>query len=377
MIKSFTKIALVATFGLALALTFSCSSDEGGNSQTDTSVRKEKISGVSQKGPFGEGSTVTLYELNTSMQKTGTTFSGTTDSEGNFQIKIDTVLVSPYVILEVEGKYKNEVDDGKESDKPITLSVIADVRNKDKVNINALTNFEYKRVLELLGERKTFEEAKAIAQKESLKKFGIESASKNSEDMLLSDKELFTISTVLGIYADNTSELILFLAEIERVNAKVENSTLDDDDIESLFNKAKDYIASLYPTAAAYLPTFDTFKNYIDKIKVGGISDWDGGCEVDALMIYYCMEFKGISGEFACDMMRAYQPTLEAMGSFNAVKSCPKPENDRYCFEGSACTNEEFTPPESCGGTSGYSRKACESNPKVESIMFVRSMLPF
>jgi len=195
---------LTAALALATAFTLSCSSDDSGGSGSngDNAIKKAKISGVSQKGPFVEGSTATLYELNDNFVQTGRGFPDRiADNKGTFEIK-DIELVSPYAMLEADGFYRNEVT-GQISAAPIKLYAIADVREKDNINVNLLTHLEYYRVLNLVGSGKTIAEAKKQAQKEILAVFGINSDGfKDSEDMSIfgtseSDAALLAISVLL------------------------------------------------------------------------------------------------------------------------------------------------------------------------------------
>jgi len=106
----FSKFALTAAFGLALSFSLSCSSDSG--SPPKKTVKKEKISGVSQKGSFVRGSTVKLYELNENYGRTGKVFNGEIkDDNGRYEIEEikDYELVSPYVEVEATGRYINEI----------------------------------------------------------------------------------------------------------------------------------------------------------------------------------------------------------------------------------------------------------------------------
>jgi len=196
---------LAAGLSLALALTISCS-DDGGSSNAiagSDPIQKAKISGVSQKGPFIEGSTATLYELNDGFGQTGRSFRDViTDDKGSFEIR-NIELVSPFAMLEASGYYRNEVT-GLVSAAPITLFAIADIREKDQVNVNILTHLEYYRVLSLVeNEGKSVKEAKKQAQKEIFAVFGIDSDGfKDSEDMSIfgnteSDAALLAISILL------------------------------------------------------------------------------------------------------------------------------------------------------------------------------------
>ena len=183
--NNLSKIALIAAFGLALAFTISCSNDSG--SGNNKKVKKEKISGVSQKGPFVKGTTVKIYELDESMNETGNLpFEGKTDANGNFQIEITNGgLISQYIVLEVSGNYVSEVS-GKQSTVPITLKAVADVSNKNSVNINVLTHLECDKVLELAKSGAKFEDAKKAVQKEVLNALGISETGIGNEPVLKS-----------------------------------------------------------------------------------------------------------------------------------------------------------------------------------------------
>jgi len=227
--SNLSKITLAATFGLALALTFSCSGDSGGGNDRHV-VKKEKISGVSQKGPFAMGATVTIYELDENMNVTGNPIIGkTTDDNGNFEIKIKNgKLASPYIIIEVNGSYANEVT-GLPSTSAITLKSVANVSNKDRVNINVLTHLEHDKVLKLARSGAKFDDAKKEAQKQVLNALGIsESGAKSSEDMAIfsnspSDAALLLVSILLQ--GNRTTEDVANL--LDAISGEIrENGTL-------------------------------------------------------------------------------------------------------------------------------------------------------
>jgi hypothetical protein len=216
----------IVILALILALIFSCSgdgSDNGGSSSPSNgselsssggtdggssssgnvngSVKKDKISGFFQKGPFIKGSTATLYELDNSFAQTGRSFRDIiADDKGSFEIK-NVELVSPYAMLEADGFYRNEVT-GKISTAPIKLYAIADIREKSNVNVNLLTHLEYYRVQRLVEGGKSLAEAKKQAQKEILSVFSISGEFGNSEDMSIfgtsdGDAALLAISILL------------------------------------------------------------------------------------------------------------------------------------------------------------------------------------
>ena len=185
----------------------SSSSNLGGSSSSKDSevagsLKKDQISGVSQKGPFVKGSTATLYELDSKFVQTGRSFRDIiADDKGSFDIKINVALVSPYVMLEADGYYRNEVT-GKISTSTIKLYAIADIREKSNVNVNILTHLEYYRVQKLVEGGKNLKDAKKQAQKEILAVFGINGEFKDSEDMSIfgfteGDAALLAISVLL------------------------------------------------------------------------------------------------------------------------------------------------------------------------------------
>jgi uncharacterized protein (TIGR02145 family) len=177
------------------------SNSSSGTNNGSGSVKKDKISGFFQKGPFIKGSTATLYELDNSFAQTGRSFRDIiADDKGSFEIK-NVELVSHYAMLEADGFYRNEVT-GKISAAPIKLYAIADIREKSNVNVNILTHLEYYRIQRLVESGKSLAEAKMQAQREILFVFGISDEFGNSEDMSIfgtgdGDAALLAISILL------------------------------------------------------------------------------------------------------------------------------------------------------------------------------------
>jgi len=200
--KHFSRFVLAASLSLVLALTFSCGEHSGGGGGPE-SITKDKIIGTAQKGPFVKGSTVNIYELNANFEKPNNpSFVGQTkDDNGNFEVEITGgKLSSQYIVIEVKGKYINEVT-GKPSDSEITLNATSNVAEKSDVNVNVLTHLEQERVLKLAQEGTSFEAAKKQAQGEVLSALGIDAAvTKNSED--------------INIFGQSASDSVLLLASI-------------------------------------------------------------------------------------------------------------------------------------------------------------------
>src|SRR5665647_224176 len=98
-------------------------------------LKKEIFSGYVQKGPFINGSSVTISELDATLNQTGRSYSTTVaDNSGSFeQKKIE--LVSNYVQLKADGYYFNEVT-GESSTGQLTMYALADVSVVNSANVN-------------------------------------------------------------------------------------------------------------------------------------------------------------------------------------------------------------------------------------------------
>lgn len=159
------------------------SSSSNNDSTIVTSIRKNAISGFSQKGPFIKGASVELYELDANYRQTGKSFTGTiTSDDGAFKIE-SIELASQFAILKANGYYRNEVT-GKNSSSTITLNAITDLSKREQVNVNLLTHLEYERAMYLVSQDSmSVVEAKKQAEQEILKAFGFEGDFGSSEDL--------------------------------------------------------------------------------------------------------------------------------------------------------------------------------------------------
>ena len=201
------------------------SSAEENSSSSSEFAEEEKgrtISGVAQKGPFVAGSTVKLYELDEkTLTKTGKFFSGEVDSVGDGGFKVSNVeLTSPYALFEVTGKFRNELAGkfpheviGEESSDEITLRALANLDEREKVNVNLLTHMTYERILFLFGKGMDFAAAKKQAESEVSKAFYFGREFENFEDInIFGDSEesaaLLATSVLVG---RNENYLIMFL----------------------------------------------------------------------------------------------------------------------------------------------------------------------
>ena len=140
------------------------------------------LAGYVQKGPFVQGTEITVRELDNSLTPTGRTFTGRIeDNTGRFSVR--GTLAYPFVELAANGFYFNEIS-GSLSIAPISLLALADLRDGLSVNVNLLTHLEHARVLALVDGGLAFSTAKAQAQQEVLAMFNLAgSAIGNSETL--------------------------------------------------------------------------------------------------------------------------------------------------------------------------------------------------
>lgn len=147
-------------------------------------IENKTISGVSQKGPFVEGASVTVQELEgKTLAQTGRSYEGKIKGDrGEFSVDVVN-LESQFALLKANGFYLNEVT-GKESESQVTLYAFTDLSNRSQVNVNLLTHLEHERSLYLLKNNDiTVKKAKEQAENEILASFRIEGDFGNSEDM--------------------------------------------------------------------------------------------------------------------------------------------------------------------------------------------------
>ena len=231
---SWTKHSLVGAF-VALSLV-ACGDDSESstgndigknNSENDAgivAITEKTISGVSQKGPFVNGSSVTVQELDgETLSQTGGSFEGKIKNDlGEFSVKVKK-LESQYALLKANGFYRNEVT-GKKSKSQVTLYALTDLSNRDEVNVNLLTHLAYERSLYLAAEETlSVAKAKKQAEAEVLKSFGIEGDFDAAEDLNIFGEDdqsaaLLAVSVLMQgelSEADFSERLANYAADIE------------------------------------------------------------------------------------------------------------------------------------------------------------------
>ena len=217
---------------LGICLLFTCSDDSDGDS-SNNNVEGANISGFAQKGPFLNGSSVILSELNESLTQTGSTFtSQIIDNTGAFEIT-GISLASNYAALRVDGYYFNEVC-GEQSSSQITLNAISVISDDRNININVLTHLEKARVEYLMNNNSlTIDEAKSQAQSEVLAIFNISESVDSSENLDISsqtvgDAVLIAVSSILQGFRSESeySELMANIITDIRTDGQLNSSSL-------------------------------------------------------------------------------------------------------------------------------------------------------
>ena len=194
------------------------------------------LQGYAQKGPFINGSSVTIYDLKFDLTPSGKTYNTQIkDNKGTFGID-NISLSSNYVSLRADGFYYNEVQ-GKQSVSQITLYALTDITDHKNVNINLMTHLEKPRVEYLMKTGLSFSNSKKQAQKEILAIFNIQKDNiVNSEDLNIAtvgedNGILLAISSILQGYRSESemTELLSNISEDIRTDGILNSSVTGSD----------------------------------------------------------------------------------------------------------------------------------------------------
>ena len=185
-------------------------------------ISLDSLSGYSQKGPFLKGSTVLLYELSDgrTLKQMGSSFTSKIASDDGRYKFSSRNLVSQYALIEVDGKYRNEVT-GEPTKTAIKLQAYTNMLMRKSANVNLLTHLEKERVFyRVTKEKKTVRAAKKQAQAEIFKAFHIDASQFNAESEDLdvfgktdADAALLAISILLQRDSSET-ELSVLLTDM-------------------------------------------------------------------------------------------------------------------------------------------------------------------
>lgn len=196
-------------------------------------LTKTSLTGYIQKGPFLNGTSISVSELNKDLSQTGKVFNTQiTDNQGTFDIS-NIQLTSPYIELKADGFYFNEVT-GATSSSQLTLYALSDVANNNTLNVNVLSTLEKARVENLVAGGLSFAEAKKQALAEILAVFSISKSDIQSSELLDINKSgedngiLLAISSILQGYRSEAelSELLANLSADISTDGKLDNQLL-------------------------------------------------------------------------------------------------------------------------------------------------------
>lgn len=212
------------------------------DNELNTSLTLDKLNGYVQKGPFLNGTTITISELSEDLVPTGNNYpSQILDNKGTFEVK-NVELASQYVEVKADGYYFNEVSNSN-STAPLTLFALSDLKNKSNLNVNVLSTLEKGRVGYLVSSGSNFSDAKAQAQSEILAIFEIERSTMEASELLDITKQgddhaiLLAISVILqgNLTVPDFSELIANISTDIREDGILNSMTLGS----MLINNAK------------------------------------------------------------------------------------------------------------------------------------------
>jgi N-acetylneuraminic acid mutarotase len=272
------KYLIFATIlALAFGLMLSCSKSE--SDDTPSSASAVTVSGIVQKGPYVQGTEITVRELDSSMTPTGNTFTGTIDDNaGSFSIK--GTLANKIAELAADGYYFNEVS-GALSTSKLSLQAFSDLTDSSSVNVNLMTHLEKKRVEYLMDNSKmTFAAAKTQAQTEIMKIFNIENVTLGNSETLDISKSgdgnavLLAISAILQ--SDKTEAELTEL--LSTINTDIRtDGTLDSTTTKATLVTAMEYLKSRRSTIrsniesrysdlgiSATIPAFESYAFKLD-----------------------------------------------------------------------------------------------------------------
>lgn len=123
------------------------------------------LSGVSQKGPFAIGSSVSVQTLQKDMAPTGEVYLGSTsDDLGTFKILKE--IKNRFVEVVIEGYFFDEIS-GSLSNGTLTLRSVSDL-SEGPIKVNLLTSLQAQRIKNLVQAGKTFADARKQSKSEIL-----------------------------------------------------------------------------------------------------------------------------------------------------------------------------------------------------------------
>ncbi len=220
-------------FTILFLILFSFSCQDGDITDEENLPKIFTINGYVQKGPYLNGTSIDISELNDDLVQTGKNFSAQIlDNKGTFEIK-NIELTSQFVELKANGFYFDEVRN-ENSAAQLTLFALSDLNEQSKMNVNILSSLEKSRVNYLVSNGSIFTDAKKQAQKEILAIFEIERNEMANSELLDISKTgednavLLAISVIMQGYlpVSDLSELLANMSTDIREDGLLNNEAL-------------------------------------------------------------------------------------------------------------------------------------------------------
>ncbi|MBC8986182.1 RagB/SusD family nutrient uptake outer membrane protein [Pedobacter sp. N36a] len=265
-------------------LTFGCSKIKVEPSPDPTPQKKHQVTGFVEKGPFLQGSKVTLIELDNNLAPTGKTYETTTTNDmGAFEFK-DIVLSSAYAKFSIDGFYFDEVRNTLSTSR-IILTSIAKIGEIAKVNVNLLTHLESNRIVKLVKTDKLdFAAAKKQATTELLAGLDIkQNLTKETDELSLTDgtKDAAVLMAISAVMLNNPIHTDASLSEfLSKISTQLENTGTLDESIKTTFKsyasridpeRIKANLIARYKTLGKEVNVLDDLKSIIGAIEVPDI----------------------------------------------------------------------------------------------------------
>lgn len=286
--KTLHYFCLSLTCALALLWISACEkTSEVENPPQPSPVSEGTYSAVGsvQKGPFTQGTSITVQSLDEALNPTGRLYqSKTSDDAGSFSI--DSQIESRYVEIIAQGYYFNEIE-GRVSSSTLTLRSLSDLSEQGKTNVNLLTTLESDRIMSLVGQGQTLAQARMQAEREIFALFNIPNTPSGSGFDKLditggsdSDAILLAVSASLqaGRSVGELSELISKIAGEIAVTGEVESASLKAQIMQGCTrvdaSQVRENLSKRYTSLGVSDFVIPPFEDYLD-INGNGVIDKD------------------------------------------------------------------------------------------------------
>jgi hypothetical protein len=234
------KTSAILSFLLMFIIALACNKEvipeeyeEDHEDDEKSVIVRERIHGLVQKGPFLNGASVLIFELDSSLKQTGKVFStNISHNTGSFEVT-QVEFASQFVEIKADGYYFNEIT-GKNSTSQLSLHALADLTDESSLNVNILSHLEKDRIKHLVSQGSTFGDARKQAQAEVLDIFSIEKPDISSSELLDISKDgdgnaiLLAISVIMQGFRNEAglSELMANIIDDIRENGQLNRPDL-------------------------------------------------------------------------------------------------------------------------------------------------------